>query len=251
MLIVEGVFIELKRRKDVYVFAMLIAVFCVGALAVRRAGVTTDATGAFVLNLGLTLAYVFAQILTLTLAARQIPTDIEQRTIYPVLARPISRGDYLIGKWVACCLCGTVTYGIFFSCIWAASHSLSANEATLVPQLVILVALSLCLTAAMALCLSLLMAQALVVVLVGGWIFLGHSFVRTVSAMTDAGGMQRALDWVLAYLPQFSKLNLTTRYTDGIEALAPSLFGGLTVYALFYTALVLWGGRLLLMRRTL
>ena len=41
--------------------------------------------------------------------------------------------------------------------------------------------------------------------------------------------------WCAAYLPDFSKLNLITRYTDGIAPLAPGEFLGLFAYGVLFT----------------
>jgi len=87
----KGVIIELIRRKDLYVLGMLMVVFCIGAVSARAAGIKEAATGTFLLNLGMTLSYIFAHLLTLVLAVRQVPSEIENRTIYPILARPVTR----------------------------------------------------------------------------------------------------------------------------------------------------------------
>ena len=82
------VIIELIRRKYLFVMGALVAVFCIGAIGVRVAGVDNPVIGAFVLNLGLTLAYGLSHVMTVLLSARQIPDELQNKTIYPRVVLP-------------------------------------------------------------------------------------------------------------------------------------------------------------------
>ena len=249
--IARGVFIELTRRKDLYVFGLLIIVFCIGALAMSVAGVKNPATGTFLLNLGMTLAYVFAHILTLLLAARQIPSEMESRTIYPILARPIARTDLLLGKWFASTLCGILAYVAFFLLVWIATPRLEAYSFPLLVQSALLQTTSLGLTAALAILMSLLIPKGLTVVLLGAAVFGGNMLLGIVQSAAAGKAMEALARWFTLYLPDFSKLNLTTRYTDGIKPLSGSVFLGLVTHGVFYIVAALGIGHIVFRRRPL
>ena len=88
------------------------------------------------------------------------------------------------------------------------------------------------LLASWTLCFSIAMPRALAVVLLGSWVVAGDtisSFLLNGMANPSARALAR---WVLGYLPDFAKLDMITRYTDGIGALAPGEFGGLVLYGL-------------------
>ena len=51
-------------------------------------------------EVALALSYVTALVLTIVLAANRIPGEIEHRTAYPVITRPVARWEYLAGTWL-------------------------------------------------------------------------------------------------------------------------------------------------------
>ena len=247
----RGVAIELIRRKDLYVLFLLMAVFVVGALAVNLVGIDNPSTATFLLNLGLTLAYVFAHVLTLLLAARQLPTEIENRTIYPLLARPISRETLLLGKWGACTACGVLVFVPLFLMGWIAVPKLEAYDPALLVQALALQVVSLGLTAALALGLSLVVQKGVAIALTGGLLFFGHSLFGFIQSVIAENRFSTIFRWLTLYVPDFSKLSLLTRYTDGVGAVSITTFAGLLVYGTLFSIVTLAFSSLAFRRRAL
>ena len=52
-------------------------------------------------DFGLTLIQYFGMGLSILLASSSIPTDIEKRSIYPILARPLNRSQYIVAHYLA------------------------------------------------------------------------------------------------------------------------------------------------------
>jgi len=250
-LVARGVYIEMLRKKDAWVLALFILVFCIGAAAARMVGIENPATGTFLLNLGLTLAYLFAHGLTLMLSVRQIPDDLEHRTIFPMLARPVSRGQFLTGKWVACASSGFATYLIFALLVWFTTPKMEPYETGLFLQNLWLQMGSLSMLAALAILGSLLMPKAMVAVLLGAWVFIGHLFKTFICSAVPDGAAREVVTWGINCLPDFSKLNLTTRYSDGIDVLQLEVFVGLIAHALFFCFTALSLGYRVFNRRVL
>jgi ABC-type transport system involved in multi-copper enzyme maturation permease subunit len=46
------------------------------------------------------MAWLFSMILAVTLGARQLPREEETGTVFPLLAKPVSRAELLAGKWL-------------------------------------------------------------------------------------------------------------------------------------------------------
>ena len=84
------------------------------------------------------LTPVAATLLTLFLAARQIPDEIEHRTIYPLLARPLSRDVYILGKWVACTLVGLAVFAALFVLGWLPVPKMEPYSGALLGQVIAL-----------------------------------------------------------------------------------------------------------------
>ncbi|WP_309710736.1 ABC transporter permease [Armatimonas sp.] len=97
--------LESVRRKDLYV-AMILSFLMIGMAAlVGRFGV--QGLDIFLKSATLTVINLLSVILAVVFSARQLPEEISRRTIYPLLARPISRTDLLIGKFLGVfCLAG-------------------------------------------------------------------------------------------------------------------------------------------------
>jgi ABC-type transport system involved in multi-copper enzyme maturation permease subunit len=94
----QATVLESVRRKDLYV-AMILSLLMVGAAAlIGRFGV--QGLDIFLKSATLTVINLLSVILTVVFAARQLPEEIARRTIYPLLARPISRTDLVVGKFL-------------------------------------------------------------------------------------------------------------------------------------------------------
>ncbi len=93
-----GVVADSLRRKVVYVilvFAALLA-FAIPMLPDYGLGVES----AVFREVALALAFVTALVVTLSLAANRVPGEVERRTVYNVVAKGVSRPEYLIGTWL-------------------------------------------------------------------------------------------------------------------------------------------------------
>ena len=109
---------ELYRRKDFYVLFVLTAVI---TLLMGSVSFFHDAKIVrYVKEIALLLIWVSALVIAIGTTARQIPAERENRTIFPLLAKPVSRAQVLLGKfagcWLACGLCLIVFY-VFFAVV--------------------------------------------------------------------------------------------------------------------------------------
>lgn len=250
LLVARGVFIELVRRKDLYVLGLLVGCFALAMTVVRGGGIEQPSTGTFLLNLGMTLAVMCAHILTLLLAVRQFPQEIEGRTLHPLLARPLERRTLVLGKWFACALGGFGALLILLLLGVAPVPRMETYDTVLLVQFLLLQAGSLAMLAALGIGLSLVVNKALLIVVLGALVFLGGRIGPLFEHMST-GTVQAVGGWLVAYLPDFSKFNLVTRYTDGIGPVPWLQWAGLAAYALLFTVLGLTVGVRALQRRVL
>lgn len=100
-LLLRAGYLEMKRRQGLQILSLVMGVYLLLAIGVRIVGERSVETDAFMLNLGLTLSVAFGYLLAALTATRQTPEDIEQRSIYPLLARPITRDTLLPDVFVA------------------------------------------------------------------------------------------------------------------------------------------------------
>lgn len=107
---VAGVVIkELYRRKDFYVLFILTIIICI-IMASMNVFNNSDIIR-YVKDICLLLIWVSSLIIAITTTARQIPAEKEQRTLLPLLAKPLSRNQLIVGKFLGCwAVCGMALF---------------------------------------------------------------------------------------------------------------------------------------------
>jgi hypothetical protein len=74
-------------------FAVALYSLVVGSLTLRQAP-------RVVADLGVASISIFSVAVAVVIGATSLHRELEQKTIFPILARPISRGEYLVGKYL-------------------------------------------------------------------------------------------------------------------------------------------------------
>jgi Cu-processing system permease protein len=109
---------ELYRRKDFYVLFVLTAVI---TLLMGSVSFFNDPKIVrYLKEIALLLIWVSGLVIAIGTTARQIPAERENRTIFPLLAKPVTRGQVVLGKFTGCWLaCGLalVVFYVFFGLV--------------------------------------------------------------------------------------------------------------------------------------
>src|ERR1700747_1065429 len=108
--IASNTFREAVRDRVLYnliVFALLIS----GA-AVFVGQISIDIERLVVINLGLTAISLFGTIIAILVGIGLVSKEIERRTLYTVLSRPVRRWEFIVGKFFG--LTGTLGVNTFF-----------------------------------------------------------------------------------------------------------------------------------------
>jgi len=117
---------ELIRRKDFYVLFVLTALITLLLGSINF--FNEDHIVAYLKEVCLLLIWVSALVVATVTAARQIPSELESKTLFPLLAKPISRSGVLLGKfvgcWMACGLAILVFYAFFAALSASREHTL-------------------------------------------------------------------------------------------------------------------------------
>jgi len=116
---------ELYRRKDFYVLFVMIGLITLILGSVNL--FNDDEIIRYLKEICLLLIWISSLVMAITTAARQIPAERESRTIFPLLAKPVSRAQLIAGKFMGCWLaCGAalVCFYLFYGVIVASrEHS--------------------------------------------------------------------------------------------------------------------------------
>jgi ABC-type transport system involved in multi-copper enzyme maturation permease subunit len=96
--IAGAVFLDAIKRKIVYAVGFFAAILAFTAPSLPSYGAGVD-VGVY-REVALALTFAAAIILALALAANRIPSEVERRTVYNVVAKPVSRWEYVVGTWL-------------------------------------------------------------------------------------------------------------------------------------------------------
>jgi ABC-type transport system involved in multi-copper enzyme maturation permease subunit len=207
-----------------------------------------------VINLGLTAVSLFGIVIAIFIGIGLVSKEIEKRTLYTVLSRPVRRWEFVAGKFFG--LSGTLIVNTFFMAIGVfvallyVSHSFKHADAGIlvalyfiILQFLIITALALLFSSFSSPLLSAIFAFAL---------FLIGTFAEDLRGFARlTHGIARWLATGAAYLvPNFSALNVISQVAHD-NPVSRQLIAYNTVYALAYTVAVLSATAMIFERRNL
>ena len=105
-------FKELVRRKDFYVLLFLFLALAIFFYKETFFGVKD--LSRYLKDIGFSLITLFSMIIAVTFSAKQIPSEIESKTVYPTLAKPVSRTHFVLGKFLGSLFISTIAFTAFY-----------------------------------------------------------------------------------------------------------------------------------------
>lgn len=110
-LVAKTIAIEAVRRKEIYAI-VLVSLVLIGGLRMVKF-FDLEGLGKFYREISLKLMNVATALTVILLAARQLPREFQNRTLYPLLAKPIGRNNFLLGKFLGVMFAAAFCYGLF------------------------------------------------------------------------------------------------------------------------------------------
>jgi hypothetical protein len=120
---------DLTRQK-VFYFVLIFALLLIGS-SVFMARLTFQQEFQILKDVSLGAMSIFTSLLAIVATARLIPQDIEDRTVYTILAKPVPRIEYLLGKLAGVLLLlaiGTLVMGAVFFIVLYLREQTVLNE---------------------------------------------------------------------------------------------------------------------------
>lgn len=244
-------FIELWRRNDIFALVLLGLALMVPLSMATPFG----AEGAlrYLDEMALLLVWGFSLFVALGAGQRLFPPEFESRTIYPLLAKPVSRGRLLVGKYIGA-VAASWSALAFFYVLFVASVLLRGGAFSAeLPQAVVLHFAFVALAVAVSLLGSLLVTASanlsLSAIVLVGMFFFGRRIPEY------AEGLNPALAWILkgiyAVAPHAEFFDMRQRLIHGWGAVDGIVFVTVLVYAAVYVSVLLLLASLALGRKRL
>ncbi len=201
-------------------------------------------------DVGLGVMGLIANFLAIFLGTGQLPREIERRTIYMVASRPLSRGTFLLGRFLGNLL--TVYFVIVVMALLFVGQLLMSHEQLTQPQFAALLGLfcEVALVSAIGFAFASVSSQVISIVATTGLYFVGHLMpdIQRLS-VRSASAVVRGLAQVgVVVLPDFDRLDLKMRATYNVVTSSAEL-GNAVLYTCGYVAVILVAAGWLFERR--
>ena len=114
------VWLETIRRKDLYVLLILLVALLFLLMSLNIFGLGTIVR--YVTDVGLLLTWLFSIVLSVSVTARQLPQEEAKGTIYPLLAKPVTRGELILGKWLGTWTAAAAATAVFYVLVFSVAR---------------------------------------------------------------------------------------------------------------------------------
>ena len=245
-------FREAVRDRVLYNLVAFAVLMSTGAILVGQISLGIERL--VVVNLGLTAVSLFGIVIAIFIGIGLVSKEIERRTLYTVLSRPVRRWEFIVGKFFG--LAGTLVVntllmalGVFGALLYV-SHHYERADAWILVALLFIVLQFLIVTSLAWLFSS--FSSPLLSAIFSFSLFVAGSFAEDLRSFAGmAQGFQHWLAIAAAYVvPNISALNVITRVAHG-EPISGQLVLYNTAYAIVYSVMVLSAGVLIFERRNL
>lgn len=243
--------LELWRRNDIFALLVLALALLVPLSAMKPFG--TSGAVRYVDEVALLLVWGYSFFIALGTGARAFPPEFESRTIYPLLAKPVSRGALLVGKYLGACAASLSALAFFYALFGVVCLCRGFSPEAGLLQAFVLHAAFVALAVACTMLGSLVMTASanltLMAILLGGMFFFGRRL--PVYADTAGGVLKVLLLAVYGLAPHAEFFDMRQRVIHGWGGVEPGVFFVVLAYAIVYVAVVLLVARFALERRRL
>ena len=228
--------------RDRVLYNLVLFVLLITAAAIFLGEITAGNEARVIVNLGLTAMLLFGTFISIFVGVGLVSKEIEKRTVFAIFAKPITRGEFIIGKYIGLCLTilvnvGVMGLGIAFALIYVGRSDLART----IWGAVALIFFELCLTTAVAILFSSFSTPALSALFTFAIFVIGH-FSKSLHefAETLASEATRKFFEVLYYLmPNFSHFSFITNSAYG-DSPSADMLGLALLYAVVYSFILIW-----------
>ena len=100
--IARNTFREAVRDRVLYNLVLFVLLLSVGAIFLGAASASQDAK--IVVDLGLSATLLFGAFIAIFVGVGLVWKEIERRTVFAIFAKPVGRGEFLLGKYLGLCV---------------------------------------------------------------------------------------------------------------------------------------------------
>ncbi|HXT23283.1 MAG TPA: ABC transporter permease subunit [Candidatus Eisenbacteria bacterium] len=253
LIVARNTFREAVRDRVLY--NLVFFAFLMIASAVIVGQISMDIETVVMVSLGLSAISLIGLLIAVFMGVGLVSKEIDKRTLHAVLAKPLRRWEFLLGKFaglVVTLAVNTVAMAAgLFAALWLVKHSIARGDAVVLVA-VYFILLKLMLVVALAMLFSCFTSPLLAILFTGG-LYLAGMFVselRSLQLTNLTPQMQKFFAVISYVLPNFGNYDVMGAAAHG-RSIAAMLIVHNTLYTILYCAIVLGAAAVIFSRKDL
>jgi len=246
-------FREAVRDRVLYNLVFFALLMMLAAVVVGQISIGIEES--VIVSLGLSAISVIGLLISVFIGVALVSKEMEKRTLYALLAKPVPRWEFLLGKFGGLVLTlavntAAMAAGLFLVMLYL-KHSLQREDAVVLVA-VYFIWLKLALIVALALMFSCFTTPLLAILFTAGLYIVGLYVqeLRNLPVDVMSPAMAAFTKWLSYLLPNFENFNVMAMAAHG-RAVPGTLILQNTLYAVIYCAIVLTGAAVVFSRKNL
>jgi len=237
--------------RDRVLYNLILFVLLITASAIFLGELTAGQEARVIVDLGLSASLVFGTFISIFVGVSLVWKEIEKKTVFSIFSKPISRTEFVIGKYLG--LCATLLVNVAVMGIGISLAELYVGGTHYIGPIwgaITLIYLELTITTAVAILFSSFSTPALSALLTFFIFLIGHfsSSLRELAQNLGSSGAVVFFNAIYYLLPNLAHFGFIANSASG-ETAPLSLIGNCILYAVFFDAVLLAIAVLIFSRR--
>lgn len=237
--------------RDRVLYNLVLFVLLLIACAILLADLTDGHEARTIVNIGLNAVLLFGTFIAIFVGIGLVSKEIEKRTVFAIFAKPVGRGEFIVGKYLGLCLTLAVNVAIMGIGVTVALATVKGMHlAGPVWTSIILIFFELTIVTAVAILFSSFSSPSLSALLTFFVFVIGHfsSSLRDLAVSLESQAAKFFLDAIYYLLPNLSHFTFVTNAAHG-EMPPASMVGGAILYALVFDVILIAATIIIFSRR--
>jgi ABC-type transport system involved in multi-copper enzyme maturation permease subunit len=237
--IARNTFREAVRDRVLYNLVLFVLLITGGAIFLGE--LTAGQEARTIVNLGLGAMLLFGAFISIFVGVGLVSKEIEKRTVYAIFSKPISRAEFILGKYLGLCLTLLVNVLVMGAGVSIALLAVGGRDfAFAIWGAILLLFLELMILTAVAILFSSFSSPALSALLSFFVFIIGHfsASLNELAKNMGSGFAKIVFGAIYYFLPNLSNFVFRTETSHGLVPPASMLFGA-AGYAVVYVAILL------------
>lgn len=237
--------------RDRVLYNLVFFVLLITACAILLGDLTDGHEARTIVNIGLNAMLLFGAFIAIFVGVGLVSKEIEKRTVFAIFAKPVGRGEFIIGKYLGLCLTLAVNVvvmgiGVSLALLYVGGTGLAGT----IWSTILLIFLELTILTAVAILFSSFSSPALSALLTFFVFIIGHfsSSLRDLAANLGSTSAIYFFEAVYYLLPNLSHFTFVTNAAHG-EVPPAAMVLGAAMYAVVFDVILMAATVIIFSRR--